>query len=181
MQDVVQALVEQVGLRYDRPKSFAQTDPLCRRWVNQVAIHGTPCREALDKIFKPVELGFKVDQGTVVLSRLPTPVVARGTSGGEEKLSSARAALRTVPKDTARAQKLLLEIVDKDKDTLQPGSLCYAYVYLGYIADRATSREQAAVWFKRALEVPGADPWIRDCAEYGVTQRLTWIQHLDAN
>ena len=181
VQDVVQALVEQVGLSYDRPKSFSQTDPLCRRWVNQVAIHGTPCREALDKILKPVGLAYKVDQGTVVLLRLPTPVVASGTSAGEEKLDSARAALRAAPKGTARAQKLLLEIVGKDKDTLQPGSLCYAYVYLGYIADQATNREQAAVWFKRALEVPGADQWIRECAESGVTQRLTWIQHLDAN
>jgi hypothetical protein len=111
----------------------------------------------------------------------PALLVARGTTSGEEKLYSARAALRTVPKDTARAQKLLMEIVDKDKDTLQPGSLCYACVYLGYIADRATNREQAAVWFKRALEVPGADLWIRDCAESGVTQPLTWIQHLDVN
>ena len=135
-----------------------------------MAIHGTPCREALDQILKPVGLGYKVDKGTVVLSR-----------PGEEKLSSARAALRAAPKDTARAQKLLLEIADKDKNTLRPGSLCYAYVYLGYIADRATNREQAAVWFKRALEVPGADHWIRDCAQSGVTQRLTWIQHLDAN
>ena len=181
VQDVVQALVEQVGLRYDRPKSFSQTDPLCRRWVNQVAIHGTPCREALDEILKPVGLGYKVDRGTVVLSCLPTPVVASRTSVGEAKLFNARVALRAAPKDTARAQKLLLEIVDKDKDTLKPGSLCYAYVYLGYIADRATNREQAVAWFKRALEVPGADRWIRDCAEDGVTQPVTWIQHLDAN
>ena len=94
-------------------------------------------------------------------------------------LIKASAALQSVPKDTARAQKLLLEILEKDKATLQPGSLCYVYVYLGYIADRSTNREQAVAWFKQALEVPEAD-MIRDCAEGGLKEPLTWIRHLDA-
>ena len=122
-----------------------QTDPLCRRWVNNVAINGKSCREALDQILKPVGLRYQVEKGSIVLSRLPCP----RTSPGEDKLEAARAALRSVPKDTARAQKLLLEILEKDKATLQPGSLCYVYVYLGYIADRSTNREQAVAWFKQ--------------------------------
>jgi hypothetical protein len=79
----------------------------------------------------------------------------------------------------ARAKKLLLEILEKDKGTLQPGSLCYVYVYLGYIEDRATNRDQAVAWFKQAVEVPEAD-LIRECAEGGLKQPLTWIRHLDS-
>jgi tetratricopeptide (TPR) repeat protein len=174
VQDIAQDLAQQVGLAYDRPKSFYQTDPLCRRWVNNVAINGKSCREALDQILKPVGLRYQVEKGSIVLSRLPVP-----RSPGEDKLEVARAALCSVPKDTARAQKLLLEILEKDKATLQPGSLCYVYVYLGYIADRSTNREQAVAWFKQALEVPEAD-MIRDCAEAGLKEPLTWIRHLDS-
>src|SRR5208283_444152 len=36
VQDIVQSLAGQVGLRYDWQKSFDQTDPLCRRWVFNV-------------------------------------------------------------------------------------------------------------------------------------------------
>ena len=174
VQDIAQDLAQQVGLAYDRTKSFYQTDPLCRRWVNNVAINGKSCREALDQILQPVGLRYEVEKGSIVLSRLPVP-----ESPGEDKLEAARAALRSVPKDTARAQKLLLEILEKDKATLQPGSLCYVYVYLGYIADRSTNREQAVAWFKQALEVPEAD-MIRDCAEGGLKEPLTWIRHLDS-
>ena len=38
VQDIVRALAEQVGLRYDWQKSFDQTDPICRQWVRNVAI-----------------------------------------------------------------------------------------------------------------------------------------------
>lgn len=55
----------------------------------------------------------------------------------DAKLQEARQALRGEPKDAARAKKLLLEIVEHDKDTLEPTELCHAYVYLGYIEDRA--------------------------------------------
>src|SRR5215471_18176472 len=38
VQDIVQQLAQQAGLDYDRQKSFAQTDPICRQWVRGVAI-----------------------------------------------------------------------------------------------------------------------------------------------
>ena len=181
VQDIVQNLAAQVGLGYDRPKSFYLTDPLCRRWVTNVAISGKSCREALDQILKPVRLRYQLEKGAIVLSRLPAASISAATSPGETKLQAARAALRSVPKDTARAQKLLSEIMEKDKGTLQPGSLCYVYVYLGYIEDLATNREQAVSWFKQALEVQDGDMWIRECAEGGLREPLTWIRHLDAD
>jgi serine/threonine protein kinase len=115
-------------------------------------------------------------KGNIVRSRMPGP-----TSPGENKLLTARAALRRVPKDTARAQKLLLEIAERDKGNLSPGSLCYVFVYLGYIEDRATNREQAVSWYHKALGIKEADQWIRECAEYGLKEPLTWIRHLDAD
>ena len=40
---------------------------------------------------------------------------------------------------------------------LRPGSLCYVYVYLGYIQDRATNREQAVSWYHKASGIMEAD------------------------
>jgi serine/threonine protein kinase len=171
VQDIVQNLAQQVGLGYNWQESFDQTDPVCTQWVRNVAIEGKSCRAALDQILRPVGLRYQLEKGTIVLSRI-------GPSG-ENKLQAARAALRRTPKDLARAKKLLLEILEKDKGTLQPGSLCYVYVYLGYIEDRATNRDQAVAWFKQAVEVPEAD-LIRECAEGGLKQPLTWIRHLDS-
>ena len=69
VQDIVQALAVQAGLGYEWKKSFAQTDPLCRRWVNNVAIEGKSCGEALDQILGPVGLRYQVENGAVVLYR----------------------------------------------------------------------------------------------------------------
>lgn len=104
-----------------------------------------------------------------------------GGQTGEQKLESARAALHGQHKDTVKAKELLLGIIEKDKATLQPGSLCYVYVYLGYIEDRATNREQAVSWYHKASGILEADQWIRECAEYGLKEPLTWIRHLDAD
>jgi hypothetical protein len=180
VQDIARDLAYQVGLGYDWQKSFAQTDPLCRQWVSNVAIEGKSCRAALDQMLKPVGLRYQVENGTIVLSRLPAASVSAATSPGEHKLQAARAALRSVPKDMARARKLLLEILEKDKGTLRPWSLCYVYVYLGYIEDHATNRDQAVAWYKQALEVKEAD-LIRECAEGGLKQPLAWIRHLDSD
>jgi hypothetical protein len=98
---------------------------------------------------------------------------------GEQKLEAARAALRGPRKDTARAKELLLGVLEKDKATLEPGSLCYVYVYLGYIEDRATNRTQAIAWYKQALELKEGDR-IRECAQLGLKEPMTWIRHLDA-
>ena len=69
VQDIVQSLAEQVGLKYDWQKSFAQTNPLCRQWVRNVAIEGKTCSEALEQILKPVGLRYEVEGGALVLSR----------------------------------------------------------------------------------------------------------------
>ena len=179
VQDIVETLAQQVGLDYDRQESFAQTDPLCRRWVRNVAIEGKSCREALDQVLKPVRLRFQLRHGTIVLSRLPptAPLAARQAS--EQKLKAACQALTGPRKDTAVAKKLLLDLVEKEKAALAPGSLCYAYVYLGYLEDRATNRDLAVGWYQRALEIEDADDGIRECASIGLRRPVTWIRHLD--
>ncbi|HXP61499.1 MAG TPA: STN domain-containing protein, partial [Dongiaceae bacterium] len=115
VQDIVQTLAQQVGLQYDWKTSFAQTDPLCRRWVRNVAIEGKTCHEALEQILKPVGLRYQVENGAIVLSRLPgVPAASPGpnqpsapAAGGglnePPKFQAAREALRGSQKDTVRA------------------------------------------------------------------------------
>src|ERR1039458_362661 len=74
-------------------------------------------------------------------------------SAGEMKLQKARVALTGEQKDTVQAKKLLLEIVEKDKNTLDCKLLCYFYVYLGYIEDRAGNRNEAIPWYQKAIDV----------------------------
>jgi hypothetical protein len=69
VQDIVRSLAEQAGLQYDFQKSFAQTDPVCRRWVEGVAIRDKSCRDALEEILGPVGLRYQVENGTIVLYR----------------------------------------------------------------------------------------------------------------
>ncbi len=98
VQDIVQNLAEQVGLKYDRQKSFAQTDPLCRQWVRNVTIDGKTCQQALEQILKPVGLRYQVEDGELVLSRQD-----EGTQ--PPKSSSAIGNLTTGPNpDVLRAQ-----------------------------------------------------------------------------
>ncbi len=99
-------------------------------------------------------------------------------SAGEMKLQKARVALTGEQKDTVQAKKLLLEIVEKDKDTLDSQSLCYVYVYLGYIEDRAGNRNEAIPWYQKALKIKDADR-VQECATFGLEKPLTWIRHLD--
>ncbi len=96
-----------------------------------------------------------------------------------EKLQQARNALIAEPKDVERARELLREIVAQGKASLDPSELCHAYVYLGYIEDRAGNRQAALPWYRLALEVSTANEAIRDCATRGLEQPLTWIRHLD--
>jgi serine/threonine protein kinase len=69
VQDIVENLAGQAGFRYDRLKSFAQTAPLCQKWVQNVTIDGKTCQQALDQILKPVGLRYQVENGEIVLSR----------------------------------------------------------------------------------------------------------------
>jgi len=101
VQDIVQNLAEQVGLKYDWQKSFNQTDPLCRRWVRNVAIEGKTCREALEQILKPVGLRYQVENGVLVLSRedkgtpsprsgdsSDSPPIGKGSAWGQSNVLS---------------------------------------------------------------------------------------------
>jgi carboxyl-terminal processing protease len=106
------------------------------------------------------------------------PEVADKTTS-EMKLQQAREALQGAPKDEAQARKLLLEIVEQHKDALDATELCHAYVYLGYIEDRAGNRDQAIPWYHKALGIKEANQWIRECASFGLKRPLTWIRHLD--
>jgi hypothetical protein len=108
----------------------------------------------------------------------PAASVAAVGESGEQRLESARAALHGQHKDTVKAKELLLGIIEKDKATLQPGSLCYVYVYLGYIEDLATNRTQAIAWYKQALALKDCD-MILGCAQQGLKEPMTWIRHLD--
>lgn len=69
VQDIVQDLADQAGLKYGRERSRSQTDPLCRKWVQNVTIDGKTCRQALEQILKPVGLRYQVENGEIVLSR----------------------------------------------------------------------------------------------------------------
>lgn len=107
---------------------------------------------------------------------LAAPLLANESANA--KLEQARAALTGDSKDTVQAKKLLLDIVEHDKDTLDSKSLCYVYVYLGYIEDRAGNRNEAIPWYRKALEIKDADR-VRECATYGMEKPLLWIRHLD--
>ncbi|SPE62815.1 putative Mitogen-activated protein kinase kinase [Verrucomicrobia bacterium] len=173
VQDVVQTLAQQVGLQYDWQTSFDQTDPLCRRWVTNLVMEGESCREALAQVLKPVKLQYQLRHGTIVLS-------LAGGEASAKKFEAARQALTGPRKDIAGAKKLLLELVEKDQAALAPGSLCCAYVYLGYIEDRATNRDLAVRWYQQALEIQDAGDGLLNCASSGLRRPLTWIRHLDA-
>ena len=95
----------------------------------------------------------------------------------EARLGDARAALRGEEKDTAKAKRLLLAIAE-NPDGMGPGSLCYVYVYLGYIEDRAGNREGAIAWFRKALELGEVDP-VHAVAKSGIERPVTWLRHLD--
>ena len=69
VQDIVQSLAEQAGLKYDWKKSFTQTDQVCTQWVRNVAIEDKTCAQALEQILKPFGLGYQVKEGVLVLSR----------------------------------------------------------------------------------------------------------------
>jgi hypothetical protein len=62
-------LAEQVGLGYDFNRSFAQTDPDCRKYVGRVAIQQRTFDAAMQQILDPVGLRYQVEDCKVVLYR----------------------------------------------------------------------------------------------------------------
>ena len=99
---------------------------------------------------------------------------------GETLLQQARESLTGEHKDTEQAKKLLLEIAQNGAEMLGRASLPYAYVYLGYIEDRAGNRQLAIGWYRKALIIVGGDPGIQQVAKLGLEQPITWIRDLDA-
>jgi hypothetical protein len=67
VQYIVIDLAQQVGLGYNWDKSFAATDPECRRFVYDVPIKDQPFHEAMADILDPVGLRYEVENGEVVL------------------------------------------------------------------------------------------------------------------
>ena len=67
VQTIVAELARQVGLQYNRQKSYQQTDPVCRRWVRDLVIRNKPCRQALDDVLKKVGLRYEVEDYAIVL------------------------------------------------------------------------------------------------------------------
>ena len=69
VQYVVIDLAKQVGLGYNWNKSFTQTDPECRRWVDGLSFKNQPFDKAMARILKPVGLRYLIEGGQVVLYR----------------------------------------------------------------------------------------------------------------
>jgi hypothetical protein len=67
VQYIVIDLAKQVGLGYNWDKSFAQTDPECRRFVEHVSIKKQPFGKAMARVLNPVGLRYRVEGGQVVL------------------------------------------------------------------------------------------------------------------
>jgi hypothetical protein len=71
VQDVVKTLARQAGLGYNWQKSFNQTNPQCRKWIHNVRLDAVPFATAVQQILDPVALRYQVENGEVVLYRMP--------------------------------------------------------------------------------------------------------------
>ena len=97
------------------------------------------------------------------------------------KLQEARHFLVGEHKDPNTAKKLLLDIVQTSGEARDPVSLCWSYIYLGYIEDRAGTREAAIGWYKNAASVDIPYPNVTALAVSGIKQPLVWIRNLDGD
>jgi hypothetical protein len=145
VQDIVQNLAQQVGLGYDRQKSFDQTDPLCRNWVRNVAIEDKTCGEALEQVLKPVGLRYEVEKGVIVLSR-QVEATEPPKSGAQAAAGSVDAKLGTKVKYTseqASVQDIVQNLAeqvglgyDRQKSFDQTDPLCRNWVRNVAIEDK---------------------------------------------
>jgi tetratricopeptide (TPR) repeat protein len=99
----------------------------------------------------------------------------------DSKLQEARRLLTGDHKNTDAAKKLLSAIVQDPDAAHRPESLFWAYVYLGYIEDRAKDRDNAIAWYQKAAAVDGVAPGAKDVSAFGLKQPLVWIRHLDSD
>ncbi len=105
---------------------------------------------------------------------------AEESLSGEQMFAKARVMLTGRDKDAAGAGKMLLRALGASEGQLSNESRCYAFVYLGYIADLKGDREEAIKYYKEALEIEGPTlQGIKEVAEQGLKRRVTRIRHLD--
>lgn len=97
------------------------------------------------------------------------------------RLQEARHFLTGEHKDTDAAKNLLLDLVQTTDGKQDPVSLCWAYIYLGYIEDHAGNREAAIGWYEKAAKVDIVYPNVSALAASGIKQPLLWIRNLDSD
>lgn len=125
-------LAAKIGLGYNWNKSFAQTDPQCRRWVRDVRIAGVPFGTAMQRILDPVGLRYEIENGEVVLYRGPnTPPQERtrlsvAPSGMLISYSTRKKSVESIVSDLAAKVGLWY---NRDKSSAQTDPECRRYVY----------------------------------------------------
>lgn len=102
-----------------------------------------------------------------------------GAFDATTSLQEARRLLTGEHKDSDRAKTLLLEVVQAPNSAQNLQSVCWAFLYLGYIEDRADQRDYAIRWYYKAA-ANCADPTVSDIAAFGIKKPLVWIRHLDS-
>ncbi len=120
-------------------------------------------------------LAIKSGRGRIAA---PRAIFVQPPGFGTAELKQARDALTGEHKDTDKARSLLLTIVQSN-DAASPQTAVWAFIYLGYIEDRANNRQAALAWFEKALAVNGAPFGSLRVATFGMQQPLVWIRHLD--
>jgi hypothetical protein len=74
VQDAARTAAREAGLGYNWQKSFDQTNPACRTWVNTPPARSVPFAVAIQQILDPVGLRYEVENGEVVLYRAADPL-----------------------------------------------------------------------------------------------------------
>ncbi len=95
-------------------------------------------------------------------------------------LTEAQELLKGQEKKEDAAHLILTRLVVDQLDDLSPKDLGLAYLYLGYIEDRAGRRDAAVSWFTKVVSLQGDGlDGIRRTAEKGMTDPVTTLTHLD--
>jgi len=179
VQDIVQNLAEQAGLKYDWQKSFAQTDPLCRQWVRNVTIDGQTCQQALDQILKPVGLRYQVENGVLVLSRQDEgthPPQSGASSAISPPIGKGYVTTEDYPKDMVPAKELsaqqrqenfefLCDAIDKtyacfDLKRIAWGEVCQRY--RGQLGQTKTADDFYRLLFQLVAELKDTHSWLQN-------------------
>jgi carboxyl-terminal processing protease len=126
----------------------------------------------------PPPLLRKTSLSVLVLATLVFAIQA--ATDPEVQLRQAAQSLTGEHKETAKAEKLLRQIIATDPRTTKVDTRAWAFLYLGYIHDRAGERPDALASYHMALALEGISDATRRVAETGLAQPVTWLRHLDA-